>query len=109
MNLNIRQFIALLLVVIFCTSCGGDGSTDTGAATAAYAPPAAVATPEPEPEPVELIRNVVDDWGTNCPMQNSTSCGGYGVALVPGPPRGLACGPGTAVGQWVQNFEWVPC
>lgn len=58
------------------------------------------------------ILKIVDDWGNTCSMQNSEFCGGYGVALVPAHDdeiTGLACGPGTAVGQMVVNYEWVPC
>lgn len=60
------------------------------------------------------ILNIVDDWGTTCPLQNSEFCGGYGTALVPAhdaehPPPSWACGSGTAVGQMVVNYEWVPC
>ena len=58
------------------------------------------------------ILNIVDDWGNTCAMQNSQYCEGYGVALVPaddGNINGLACGPGTAAGQMVVNYEWVSC
>ena len=58
------------------------------------------------------IVNIVDDWGNTCAMQNSQYCEGYGVALVPaddGVINGLACGPGTAAGQMVVNYEWVSC
>ncbi|MDG2087485.1 MAG: hypothetical protein P8J68_01925 [Arenicellaceae bacterium] len=58
------------------------------------------------------ILYIVDDWGNTCAMQNSQYCEGYGVALVPaddGNINGLACGPGTAAGQMVVNYEWVSC
>ena len=59
------------------------------------------------------ISVIIDDWGNQCPRQNSEFCGGYGVALVPAHDAvvgsGMACGPGTAEGMMVVNYEWVNC
>lgn len=110
--MNISKLITLPLLVLFCASCDSSGNAASGAAIADIST-APVAAPPPAPEPVvEQFRTVIDDFGNSCRMENSTMCGGWGVALVPAHNdviTGLACGPGTAVGQWVQNFEWVPC
>ncbi|HAY46400.1 MAG TPA: hypothetical protein DCY55_08970 [Gammaproteobacteria bacterium] len=113
MNLNISKLITISLIALFCASCGSDGSASSGANIANILTAPAAPAPAPAPEPVvELTATVIDDFGQTCPRQNSTMCGGFGIALVPasgGGITGLACGPGTAVNQWVQNFEWVPC
>lgn len=106
--MNISKLVTLPLVVLFCVSCGSDGSTSSGAAVADIL--TAPATPTPAAVAVvEQFRTIIDDYGNTCRMENSTMCGGWGVALVEAEGSRTACGPGTAVNQWVQNFEWVPC
>ena len=55
---------------------------------------------------------VIDDWGQQCPLQNSEYCGGHGGALVPAHDEnitGFACGHGAYPNEMVVNYEWVDC
>ena len=61
---------------------------------------------------IPQITEVIDDWGQQCPLQNSTFCGGYGSALVSAHDAnitGLACGSGAFQNEMVVNYEWVAC
>ena len=61
---------------------------------------------------IPKIAMVIDDWGQQCPLQNSEFCGGYGSALVSAHDdtiTGLACGSGAFQNEMVVNLEWVPC
>jgi hypothetical protein len=108
--MNISKLIIIFSAALICVSCDSNGNVTSGGQQAVdqflQAPAAA---PAPVVAIVERFSPIVDDYGATCQRENSTMCGGWGVALVAAEGHLKACGPGTAVGQWVQDFEWVPC